>query len=269
MSYEVARRPPGSQRLAFVGCEVIYREVCFLTASCRHMIDHIWLSQGLHDLGPEKMSARIQETVDTIEEGTYDAILLGFALCNNGIVGVRANHTPLVVPKAHDCITLFLGSRGRYREYFDAHPGTYYLTSGWIERDTGVATQGPADNIADALGLGMSLAELREKYGDENAAFIAETLQGLTRHYSRIAFIEAEFDAGLGFREAAEEAAREKGWEFSVVPGDLSLLRRLLNGPWDEDFAVVEPGCAIGVTHDADIIAPCSACGPNGVRPSQ
>jgi hypothetical protein len=39
----------------------------------------------------------------------------------------------MIIPKAHDCITLFLGSKERYRTYFDAHPGTYWYTPGWVE----------------------------------------------------------------------------------------------------------------------------------------
>ena len=58
---------------------------------------------------------------------------------------------PLVIPRAHDCIALFMGSRQRYREYFDAHPGTYYRTSGWIERDD--ATSAGEETVSQRLGL--------------------------------------------------------------------------------------------------------------------
>ena len=33
-----------------------------------------------------------------------------------------ARHTPIVMPRAHDCITLYLGSRERYQAQFERHP---------------------------------------------------------------------------------------------------------------------------------------------------
>ena len=56
------------------------------------------------------------------------------ALCSNGLVGLTARNIPVVVPRAHDCITLFLGSKERYLDYFQSHTGVYFKTSGWIER---------------------------------------------------------------------------------------------------------------------------------------
>ena len=92
------------------------------------------MPKGLHDLGSEQMQARVQEAVDAVDTEAYDAILLGYGLCNNGLVGITAKDIPLVLPRAHDCITLFLGDRKRYSTYFIDHPGTYFKTSGWIER---------------------------------------------------------------------------------------------------------------------------------------
>ena len=153
------------------------------------------------------MAPRLQEAIAAAPAGKYDAILLGFALCNNGILGLRAGHTQLVVPRAHDCITLFLGARAKYRAYFDAHPGTFYLTSGWIERDTNPPPEAGGTTIQDKLGLNLTLAELKEKYGEENAAFLLETLGDLTKNYSRMAYIDIPCTRRLGFRECAEQAA--------------------------------------------------------------
>jgi len=248
-------RPEHSQHFVLIGCEVLFREVCHLSAACRNMVDHVWLCQGLHDLGPDKMSARLQEEIDAVDEGACDAILLAFGLCNNGILGLTARHTPLVIPRAHDCITLFLGSRQRYREHFDAQPGTFYLTSGWLERDENAVLEERGTAIPDQLGLGASMEQLRAQYGEENAQYIMETLGDLTRHYSRIAYIEMDFTRDLGFREKASQTAAGKGWEFELLQGDLGLLQRLLDGEWDEDFLVVAPGCAVAASYDEQILA--------------
>lgn len=43
----------------------------------------------------------------------------------------------LVIPRAHDCITLYLGSRQRYLEQFNARPGTYWYSLDYLERYSG------------------------------------------------------------------------------------------------------------------------------------
>jgi hypothetical protein len=56
--------------------------------------------------------------------------------------------------------------------------------------------------------------------------------------------------AGQGVRE---EAAR-LGWEFELREGSLSLLSRLINGPWDDDFLIVPPGRRIVARNDEAIL---------------
>ena len=125
---------PTKKRLKFIGCEIIYREACALAARCPDMVDVQFLRKGLHDRKTAEMLAEVQAAVDAVPEG-YEAILLGYARCNNGTVGLTARTVPIVVPRAHDCITFFFGSRAGYQRYFDAHPGTYYRTTGWSERN--------------------------------------------------------------------------------------------------------------------------------------
>jgi len=241
-----------------LGCEVLYREVCSLVATCPHTVDVTWLSQGLHDLGGEKMAAEIQKAIDALTPGRYDAILLGFALCNNGVLGLTCPHAPIVVPKAHDCIALFLGSRHRYREYFDAHPGTFFLTTGWMERDDSKPAGAEHETHQHQMGLDLTWDEMVKQYGEENARFLRETLGNMTVHYSRLAYIAMPYDRDLGFETEARKVAAGKGWEFDRLEGDLGLLAKLLSGEWDDDMAVVEPGQTLAPTYDAHVL--CARC---------
>ena len=159
-------------RLKVLCCEVFYREICSLIATSPHQCDVEFLPKGLHDLGADKMSARLQACLDAVETARYDAIAMVYGLCNNGTVGLQASELPLVIPKSHDCIALFMGSRSRYREYFDAHPGTYYRTSGWLERDD--ASGAGEETIPQQLGLSMSYQKLVDQYGEDNAKYVME-----------------------------------------------------------------------------------------------
>ncbi len=246
-------------RLHLVCCEIFYREVCRLIADAPHRIDVEFLPKGLHDQGVERMRPRLQACLNAVPPGAADAILLGYGLCNNGAAGLVARHTRLVVPRAHDCITLFMGSRSRYRAYFDSHPGTYYRTTGWIERED--PDSAGDDTVQRKLGLFMRFEELVEQYGEDNARYIMETMGTGVEHYSRLAYIRTGLPADDAFQARAETEAREKGWTFDAVQGSLDLLERLLGGRWDDDFLVVEPGHTIAATYDDTVIraVPCPA----------
>ena len=109
-------------RLKLISCEVLFREMCDACAHSPHQVDLEFLPKGLHDLGGKPMAAKIQEAVDRTPEGVYEAILLGYGLCGNGLDGLTARHTRLVLPRAHDCIALLMGSRERYQAYFERQP---------------------------------------------------------------------------------------------------------------------------------------------------
>ena len=125
-------------RLKLIACEIMYRELCAAVARSVNLVDVEFLPKGLHDIGQAGMSSRLAEVLAGVDETRYEAMLLGYGLCSNGLVGLAARSIPLVVPRAHDCITLFLGSKERYLEYFQDHPGVYFKTSGWIERGVGL-----------------------------------------------------------------------------------------------------------------------------------
>lgn len=233
-------------------CEVFFREVSKLAAECPHTLDVEFLPKGLHDLGSDKMMPRLQERINESDKKAYDAVLLVYGLCNNGIVGLHPGKARLVVPKAHDCITMFMGNRTKYTDYFNAHPGTYYRTTGWVEHQN---SSGEDDlSIQQKMGLFMKYEELVEKYGEDNAKYIMETMGSATAHYDRLSFIAMGLECEKPFIEKAREEAAEKGWKFEIIPGSLDILRKLLHGEWDDDFLVIVPGQTIRPSYDADVV---------------
>ena len=242
-------------RLKLITCEIFYREFCSVIAQSPNTVDMEFLPKGLHDIGSEGMRERIQAVVDRVDDPRFEAVLLGYGLCNNGIVGLTARKYPLVIPRAHDCITLFLGSGQRYLDYFNSQPGVYFKTSGWIER-------GKADgelsqlSVGKVLGVGQDYADLVARYGEDNAKYLWSELGDLTKNYSQITYIEM----GVGPREAFEREAREeaakRGWKFEKLAGDLGIIQRLVDGIWDEkEFLVVPPGRQVAADYSGGLIS--------------
>lgn len=243
-----------TRRFKLISCDVFFREFCHAVARSPHIVDVEFLTKGLHDLGAAPMRERLQAAVDKVGDG-YDAILLGYGLCNNGLAGLTARKAPLVLVRAHDCITLFLGSRQRYAEYFVENPGTYFKTSGWIERG-----ENPNElsqlSIQRKNGMDADYAELVAKYGEDNAAFLYETLYAQkTKHYAQFTFIEMGIEPDRRWEKQTEQEADKRGWRYAKAQGDMRLIEKMVGGDWpEEEFIVVPPGHRIVAKYDEGIV---------------
>jgi len=240
------------KRYKLIACEILFRELCYCCVHTTNLIDITFLPKGLHDIGSQKMSSKLQEEIDKVQIEYYDAILLGYALCNNGIVGL-SSETKLVVPKAHDCITLLMGSKNKYKEYHSNNSGAYYKSTGWIERHTNLI--GLGESIPQQLGMTSNYDEYVKKYGEDNAKYIMEMTGDWMQHYNKLTFIDipiANFDE---YKELTKKEAQEKGWKYEEIAGDIRLLQNLIDGNWcEDDFLVLEPNQKIKALYNDNII---------------
>lgn len=219
-------------RIAIIGCMVMNREISHLVAESRHMVRVWWLRQGLHDT-PELLRTSLQETVDTIERENehlpetlrFEAIVLAYGLCSNGVIGLRSRSLPIVVPRCDDCISLFLGSADRYRELFARLPGVYWYNAGWIEQ----AFTPSKENYA------RRRAEYAAEYGEENADYLMECTNNWMTNYKHCGFITCPLAERPEHEAYARQAAADFGWEFTKVEGEMGFLDALVNGPWDDE----------------------------------
>ena len=210
---------------------MLQREAYFCAARSANIVDVDLIEQGLHD-EPDRLTTVLQHSIDETKPNAYDAILLGYGLCSNGIAGLTSS-VKLVVPRGHDCMTILLGSKERYREYFDKHRGVFWYSPGWIE----CANQ-PGKRRFDLLRESYV-----EKYGDENADYLMEMEQNWMTEYSRATYVEWPFLRSDRYQRFTRESAEFMTWEYDEVPGDPGLLQRLLDGEWREsEVLAVEPG---------------------------
>jgi hypothetical protein len=237
------------KRVGLIVCEIFFREISYLVAQHDEIVDVVYMPKGLHDLGGEKMREILQGEIDKMNEKDYDRIILYYALCNLGTANLTTSKVPLIIPKAHDCITLFLGSREKYTKYFYENSGTYFHTTGWVERGGG-----DGQYFDSELGPEMNLNALIEKYGEENGKYLWETLNP-SKNYHKIAYIHIPLPGLPDVREESKRIAEENGWEWEEVEGDPTLIKQLLSGPYPEDlFVTVKPNQRSFATHDDEVL---------------
>ena len=236
-------------RFLLIACEVLLRELADAVARAPHIVDVEFLPKGLHDTGCARMLQTLQAAVDRADPARHDAVLMGYALCGNGLHGLEARRLPLVAPRAHDCIALLMGSRQRYAEYFNANSGVFYRSTGWVERGRGMEQLGVDGDT------GVSLDDLIARYGDDNGRYLYDEIIRVRRIYRQMTFIETGLEPDGSCEQSAREEATENGWAFTKIPGDLRLFRALVAGTWDPaDFLVVEPGYRIAASYDDGVI---------------
>jgi len=242
-------------RLKVIACGVLEPELEALAQQSPHEIELHTLDAGLHS-APAKLRLETQAVID--ESRDVEAIILGYGLCGRGVSGLIARHCRVVLPKAHDCLTLFLGSRAAYGKQFKEHPGTYYITPGWYEKSLAPKQAKRAVVARDLENAEKSprFSPLAEKYGEENARYILWFQDSWKRNYTRVAFL----DTGVGdvekYTRYARDMAEALGWQFERIEADLHLLHAALLGEWErQDLLVVEPGQRVVATGDDTIIA--------------
>jgi hypothetical protein len=210
------------KRIKVVACKTVIEEMRPLLPSD---VTYEVLDFGMH-ITPGKMQEALQQTVDKTSDDV-DVITLGYGLCSMGVVGLRSEKCTLVVPRVDDCIAIFLGSTAAYREQGRREPGTYYLTKGWIE-----VGDSPFDEHK----------RLIERYGRERAD---QVMKMMLKHYTRLVYINTGQNNQGRHRDYARRTAEKFNLRFEEIRGSNVLIKKLIQGPWEDDFIVKAPGEAI------------------------
>lgn len=229
--------------LKLIACDVFTREACWCLARSPHVIDVTFTELGEH-VHSEALRKTLQGHIDAADSAAkqYDAVLLLFGLCGNATVDLRARSVPLVMPRAHDCCTILLGSKEAFKEHFGDAPSTPFSSTGYMERGEYYLR---VEEGETRVYHGDAYAAYVEQYGEENARYIWETLHPAlySETEQRAVFIELPQTVHLGYAEQFREAAQAEGKEFLCLEGHVTLICDLLDGRWEESrFLVVPPG---------------------------
>lgn len=232
-------------RIALLACSVFEREIALLTQEADHIAETRYFEISLHDR-PDHLRARLQAELHEMDgRDDIDAVVLAYGLCGLGTAGLCAGRHPFVLPRAHDCITVFLGSKERYAVHQRRCPSCIYYTPGWNR----------ARRVPGPDRLAFIREEFSKQFDEDDVEFLIESENQTWAMHDTATYID------LGTVDGDEEAAYAKrcadflGWKFERIQGDPSLLRDLLWGHWDDErFLTVSPGSRSAHSPDESIL---------------
>jgi hypothetical protein len=238
-------------RLKSLACDALARPVYFCAARSAQIVDVQLVERHLHK--PEEIRGRLQQLIDATEGQGYQAIALAFGLCGQATSGLAARSIPLVIPRAHDCITLFLGDRQRYKAEIEKEPGTFWYSQDYLERKSDANATLAMGATTDA-DLQTMYEHYIQKYGRAKADRLMSVMSEWLTHYKRAVYLHL----GLGDESSAEAEARSSAashhWQFERIAANLDLFQRLLDGQWNDDFLIVPPGQRGAMSYDENVI---------------
>lgn len=206
-------------RIKIIACEVMKEEI--MAVKPVHNVDYRFVSMELHTR-PEKLHEELVNLLDTALG--YDRVILGFGLCGGALHGLKVKNGILTIPKIHDCIPLFLGSRKTF-DRLQEKRGTFYLTCGWMESEKSVITE---------------YHRVCDKYGETKARKVFNMMYD---SYENILFIHTNHPRNAEGMEKSKEVSRLLDLSFDTQKGDMGYFQKLVNGPWNEDeFINITPG---------------------------
>lgn len=217
---------------AIIACDVFRDELEAIGGENPSCLAVRYLEMELHDR-PDTLRKQIQNTIAEFETtySTLEAIVLVYGLCGNGLLGVRTHRCALVLPQAHDCISVFMGGAQAHCDFLKQHPATYFYSPGWIRKKR---VPGPdRENY------------LRKLYGErypDDPEMIEELIEidaEAFAHHNTAAYISLLENPEA--KRYCQSCAKTMNWQFREVASDASLLKALLLGNWQHEQVLTIP----------------------------
>lgn len=213
-----------------IACETIKEEVLYAADKVKCQFPILWMPSSLHKF-PNKLQRQLQEQINSSECENAENILLLFGYCGNAVLGLSSKDACLIIPRMDDCVSVLLGGNER-RNDLSKEGCAYYLTKGWMNSDSGIATE-------------YKRCLMKHGYEKSNMVFNV-----MLKGYKSLDVINTGVDKLCDVVAAVQEFAGILELDCKVVDGTLDVLYKALSGRWDEDdFVILEPGEKVKFEH--------------------
>jgi hypothetical protein len=243
--------------IKFICCDVFARIACELAAKSPHVIDLEFLPMLAHD-DPKKLNVMIQEKIIksvNYSGRKYDAVILGFGLCGNSVTGLTCP-VPMVIPRAHDCCTVFMGGKENFLAAFGDILSARWSSTGYYERCQGINNYYMGEEVKQHATYKTSAEYMGyvDQYGEDNADYIWETMHP-DIETDEVVYIKIDGFEYSNAYESFRSETEKSGKKLKVADGNISVLKSLIDGEWDDKrFLVVPPGKKIIGVYDMDYV---------------
>ncbi len=217
-----------------------------------------YLEGGLH-AEPALLRRELQKAIDEVSRDVERIILL-YGVCGKGIIGLKSEYQSIIIPRVHDCISLFLGGGREYKKQFSHVPGSYYISSGWYEEQVQPKGRGSrrkksphhSSEYVDSLDEDI----LTERFGKENSRAVTDFFDGWKKNYSRAVYIDTGGEEQDKYESYAKSLAEENNWNYTRLNGSRRLIRRCFEKDpvSDAEILVVPPGRELTFDPASDLI---------------
>ncbi len=226
-----------------IACGVFRKDLEQILPTLQDKPEIRYLEGGLH-AEPDLLRKELQTAIDAVPPG-YDRIVLLYGVCGKGIVGLHSLKYPMVIPRVHDCISLFLGGTREYRKQFSHKPGTYYISPGWYEEQVQPRGKQKKVHLPKEYVDTLDRKVLKKRFGRENSDAVKDFFDAWKKNYSRAVFIDTGSGDNSKYADYARSMADENNWEYQRLEGSQKLILQCFSehpeqGP--DDVLLVPPG---------------------------
>ena len=233
-----------------IACNIFRKEIETLMDDININNHVIFIEQGLHNT-PPKMREKLQQVILALEEDSdflnkYEGIVLLYGLCGNGTLGLKTKKVKLIIPRAHDCMALFLGSKERYKNIIDNNKGVYWYNHAWIDQ-----TPMPSKKQME-----ISKRDYYEYYDEDNAEYLYELEVQSLMQYRYGVFIKSPLVDNEPYKDfMLNEVCNEFNWEYKEYEGNNTVIENIVNSIFKEqEVLILNPNEEVGLSLDLDIL---------------
>lgn len=225
-----------TKSFCIIACSVFKKELNEAILTLKHKpLTCDFFEMGLH-MKPNELRIKLQDMINSCaKKNKPDYILLFCGLCGNATLGLKSDDCQLVIPRIHDCISMFLGSSQKYFDLKKKYPRAYFASSGWIDSDLL-----PSQKLVET-----NRKRFEEKYPDDKE-MVEELMDAFFEQFKEYnTYFYTEFSECKNCQTECKKYADFMKWNFLKIDSDSKFFEDAINMNWDDRFLIVPKSCPI------------------------